>query len=84
MDKKGKIFAYLAGACAAILVIYYMVGIIQAEENATFLRIEYIIELCLHWGISFLLSQFSCAEEQTRDCRPLVFTGGSAHNLLRS
>lgn len=54
MDKKGKIFAYLAGACAAILVIYYMVDIIQAEENATFSRIEYIVELCLLAAALFL------------------------------
>lgn len=47
MDKKDKLCAYLAGACAVILAVYYISLIIQIEENATFLRIGYVIGICL-------------------------------------
>lgn len=36
MDKKEKLFAYLAGACAVILAVHNIALIIQIEENATF------------------------------------------------
>ena len=54
MDKKEKLFAYLAGACGVILAVHNIALIIQIEENATFSSIEYVIEICLLSAALFL------------------------------
>lgn len=54
MDKKEKLFAYLAGACAVILAVHNIALIIQIEENAIFSSIEYVIEICLLSAAWFL------------------------------